>query len=148
MQHLKPGSCSKEMPYFGSDGPFCAFSSISLDTISFPISFLKRCNQYLTLFPFSFTDQALFMKTGWDLILRTPMTNCPNLFTIVQKNKTIWIILDWRTPWIFIHLTFLSELYSYHTNQVSAALEKKDKILTISNPSTALYFLPWVKEHP
>ena len=136
------------MPYLGSAGSFCAFSSFSLYTISFPISFLKRCNKHLTLFPFSFTDQALFMKTGWNLILRTPMTNCPNLFTIIQKNKTIWTILDWRTPWIFIHLTFLSELYSYHTNEVSVALDKKDKILTISNSSTALYFLPWVKEHP
>ncbi|KAB1278713.1 Myosin light chain 1/3; skeletal muscle isoform [Camelus dromedarius] len=42
----------------------------------------------------NYEDQALFMKTGWNLILITPMTKCPNSFTITQKSKAVWTILD------------------------------------------------------
>ena len=151
MQHLKPGLCSKEMLSLGIDGSFCAFFFFFTLHYFLPIisHFLSEKMQSTSNSFSLFLYRSSIVYEDWlNLILRTPMTNCPNLFTIILKNKTICTILNWKTPWIFIHFMFLSGLYSYHTNQVSADLDKNGEILTISDPSPTLYFLPWVKEHP
>ena len=120
----------------GIDGSFCAFFFFFTLHYFLPIisHFLSEKMQSTSNSFSLFLYRSSIVYEDWlNLILRTPMTNCPNLFTIILKNKTICTILNWKTPWIFIHFMFLSGLYSYHTNQVSADLDKNGEILTINN---------------